>query len=772
VAYVQADRVQETTTTTGTGTVTLAGAVTGFRTFASQMSTSDTCYYAIVDTATGAWETGIGTLASSTTLARTTLLDSSTGSAISFAAGTKQVMMTMPAEAPNFYIGTNGGQQIVIFAGAGNHGMEIGRTDGVASTPYFDFHSSSTAADYDFRMINTGTATPGTNGGGYMEWLGKLIQLTAPTGQYPALTLKSSNSSGYYPAFFNFTRTGLADVATPDNASIGTFRFDGRDAANSYANFAEIEASIGTNASGGAPAFFTFRLASSGGGIGDVMQLAGSNKSMTMVGPIIAAAATTSIPSIRLQHGTAPSSPSNGDFWTTSGGGLFGRINGNTLNYTAVYFGSSAPSSPALQPVWFNTSDGGLYIYNSSTWLEIGGSGVYSDGGDLVLADNKDLYMYSESDTPEQASGPGLTRARVGPAAVQNGDYLGYIGYLTGHDGTGLSNTAFLAAYVDGTVSSGIVPSAFKFVSTDSSGSMVDRLLLKADGSVSVRGSTGHIDLPTISTPPTPSSGEVSIFGRTIANRSFPAFIGPSGLDSALQPLLARNRVAWFSPIPGATTLTGSNGVAISATGTATAKTPATTNIHTQTAGVDFLVTTAASSAVAGFRQTVASYWTGNAAGLGGFTFVCRWAPATGVSTTTMRAFCGLTNSTSAPTDVQPSSLTNMLGMGWDAADTNIQFMRNDGSGTASKTDLGASFPVPTSDRTKVYEIAMFCAPNTTTIYYEIRDVGTGAVATGSVNSDIPSNTTLLAPKGYCSVGGTSSVIGFTLFSLYLETDI
>lgn len=379
MAYVQADRVQETTTTTGTGTVTLAGAVTGFRTFASQMSTSDTCYYAIVDTATGAWETGIGTLASSTTLARTTLLDSSTGSAISFAAGTKQVMMTMPAEAPNFYIGTNGGQQIVIFAGAGNHGMEIGRTDGVASTPYFDFHSSSTAADYDFRMINTGTATPGTNGGGYMEWLGKLIQLTAPTGQYPALTLKSSNSSGYYPAFFNFTRTGLADVATPDNASIGTFRFDGRDAANSYANFAEIEASIGTNASGGAPAFFTFRLASSGGGIGDVMQLAGSNKSMTMVGPIIAAAATTSIPSIRLQHGTAPSSPSDGDFWTTSGGGLFGRINGNTLNYTAVYFGSSAPSNPALQPLWFNTSDGGLYAYNSSTWVDVGGGSIIND---------------------------------------------------------------------------------------------------------------------------------------------------------------------------------------------------------------------------------------------------------------------------------------------------------------------------------------------------------------------------------------------------------
>ena len=164
-------------------------------------------------------------------------------------------------KSPQLYIGATNNQQVIITGGATNHGMEFGRVDGTASTPYIDFHSSSTASDYDFRMINTGTATPGTSGGGYMEWLGKLIQLNAPTGQYPALTLKSSNASGYYPAFFNFTRTGLSDAATPDNSSVGTFRFDGRDAANSYANFAEIEAGIGTNATGGAPATITFRLA-------------------------------------------------------------------------------------------------------------------------------------------------------------------------------------------------------------------------------------------------------------------------------------------------------------------------------------------------------------------------------------------------------------------------------------------------------------------------------------------------------------------------------
>ncbi len=101
MAYVQADRVQETTTTIGTGAVTLAGAVTGYRTFGSQMANGDTCFYLIVDPATGAWETGVGTWSTGGSLARTTVLDNSAGtapSAVSFAAGTKNVMMTQPAK--------------------------------------------------------------------------------------------------------------------------------------------------------------------------------------------------------------------------------------------------------------------------------------------------------------------------------------------------------------------------------------------------------------------------------------------------------------------------------------------------------------------------------------------------------------------------------------------------------------------------------------------------------------------------------------------------
>lgn len=96
MALVVKDRVQETTTTTGTGTVTLAGAVTGFQDF-SVIGDGNTCYYAI--TSGSDWEVGLGTYtASGTTLSRDTILESSnSGSAITLA-DTSNVFVTYPAE--------------------------------------------------------------------------------------------------------------------------------------------------------------------------------------------------------------------------------------------------------------------------------------------------------------------------------------------------------------------------------------------------------------------------------------------------------------------------------------------------------------------------------------------------------------------------------------------------------------------------------------------------------------------------------------------------
>ena len=97
MALVVNDRVKETSTTTGTGTFTLAGAVTGFETFSSAIGNSNTTYYAISLQGGAEFEVGLGTVAAGT-LARTTIISSSNSdSAVDFSTGTKDVFCTLPA---------------------------------------------------------------------------------------------------------------------------------------------------------------------------------------------------------------------------------------------------------------------------------------------------------------------------------------------------------------------------------------------------------------------------------------------------------------------------------------------------------------------------------------------------------------------------------------------------------------------------------------------------------------------------------------------------
>jgi hypothetical protein len=108
MALVVKDRVKETTATTGTGILTLAGAVTGFQSFSSALSDGDTTYYAIFEGTTGSWEVGLGTFtASGTTLARTTILASSnSGSAVNLTAGAAEVFITQPAGKAAYFDGS------------------------------------------------------------------------------------------------------------------------------------------------------------------------------------------------------------------------------------------------------------------------------------------------------------------------------------------------------------------------------------------------------------------------------------------------------------------------------------------------------------------------------------------------------------------------------------------------------------------------------------------------------------------------------------------
>ena len=99
MSLVLADRVQETCTAPGTGSVSLLGAVTGFQTFSAAIGNGNTCYYTIADQSGANWEVGLGTYnTAGNTLARTTPLSGSAATPVNFSSGTQNVFVTYPAE--------------------------------------------------------------------------------------------------------------------------------------------------------------------------------------------------------------------------------------------------------------------------------------------------------------------------------------------------------------------------------------------------------------------------------------------------------------------------------------------------------------------------------------------------------------------------------------------------------------------------------------------------------------------------------------------------
>ena len=128
MAFVLADRVKETTTTTGTGTVTLLGASTGYQSF-SAIGNGNTTYYTIAGQTGSEWEVGIGTYTSAgTTLSRTTVLSSSnSGSLVSFSAGTKDVFVTQPSSR-TVYVGASDQTIVGANTAQGNGSLVVNAT--------------------------------------------------------------------------------------------------------------------------------------------------------------------------------------------------------------------------------------------------------------------------------------------------------------------------------------------------------------------------------------------------------------------------------------------------------------------------------------------------------------------------------------------------------------------------------------------------------------------------------------------------------------------
>lgn len=282
---------------------------------------------------------------------------------------------------------------------------------------------------------------------------------------------------------------------------------------------------------------------------------------------------------------------------------------------------------------------------------------------------------------------------------------------------------------------------------------------------------TGTVEFPAVAAPTAPAADTVGIFGRKIANRMMAGFIGPSGLDTAVQPLIARNKIALANPRGNATQV-DVLGMAVTATGTATAANVGTATIQEAMRRLEYAVTTASTTAVAGWRSSVAQYHIGSpSTPYGGFFFVCRFGRSRGsAANSTLRGFIGFSSVTAAPTDANPSTtIANALGVGCDDGDTNYHVIHRSGTAAATKVDTGIAKAV--ADTTEMYELALFTSPNDNNVYVQFTRLSDNTVFTHTISTNKPADTQLIAPRGFYSVGGTSSVIGYALSSLYIETD-
>jgi len=286
-----------------------------------------------------------------------------------------------------------------------------------------------------------------------------------------------------------------------------------------------------------------------------------------------------------------------------------------------------------------------------------------------------------------------------------------------------------------------------------------------------------HQPALSVTNPTNPPAGIMGHFVRSNAGRLMPGFIGPSGLDSLLQPHIGRNRAAWWQPLGNATTVPITTGIAAAtAVGTATSRNVAVTNLLTRMKRLGYVSAATAGSLAGHYWATAgAQYTVGTGAGLGGFHYLCRFATSDAAAVAGARAFIGMSSSTAAPSNVEPSTLTNSVGLAQLSTDNTQWYMVYGGSAAQTAIALGTTIGAPTLNNT-AFELALFAPPNNSgQVGYTVTNLGTGVAVsgtlTGTAGTAIPSSATLLAPRAWRTNNATALAVGVDVCGLYIETD-
>lgn len=276
----------------------------------------------------------------------------------------------------------------------------------------------------------------------------------------------------------------------------------------------------------------------------------------------------------------------------------------------------------------------------------------------------------------------------------------------------------------------------------------------------------GELPLPRVTVPAVPPADSLNVFARKIGGRMMLAQIGPSGLDTALQANLGGNKVAMWMPPGGSTTVPGVFGMAaLTATGTATTRAVATTNLLQRMTRLGY-VSAATAGALAGAREALAKYTTGAGSGLGGFFARYRFAPSDAATVAGARMFVGLSPTTGAPTNVEPNTLVNSIGVAQLSTSSNLH-VYGAGATVDTPVDLGANFPA--GGNVAAYELTMF-SPASGGCQWQVTRLDTGDVASGTFAA-APLGTVLLCHQLWRTNNATALAVGLDICGIYIETD-
>ena len=282
----------------------------------------------------------------------------------------------------------------------------------------------------------------------------------------------------------------------------------------------------------------------------------------------------------------------------------------------------------------------------------------------------------------------------------------------------------------------------------------------------------GQVELPqpTIlpgltAAPAPPPTGKIAVYARNRAGAPWVDVMRPSGRDFPLQPHFGVNRIANWSP--SVTTTITTEGLPITSVGTVSHPTLAATNLAASMRRWR-LTSAAVVDSVAEQRSAGWACWRGNAAGLGGWTFVTR------LSLTTLQAtgmgFFGLYGSTAAlATTLTLATVLNCVGIGFQrGTHANWQLVANDGTGAPTLTDMGASFAIATGGVLTLYVAA---APNAASVWVRLVNEASGAVFEAEITTDLPATTQFFSPRLYLNTGATAAAVAYDCSGVYVETD-